>query len=331
MTWRYFVRGRFHSFGLARNFLVLFVVCTAFGCIAPAQMSQAAIERVEMLHSQIKSAEGQHAADAQLGALWLRLANVYEDQLQFAEAEGAFARSLRLLRTSGPQAAYADALDGMGSLYLDTGRLSEAGNYVKKSLALFESLGNRAATARLHETMALVLIFGHKFRESEMESAESIREGEAEARADKRELTAAYLTHGYAICYLGRCSAALEDTNRAMTISQAAFPANSMEMAGAWLARGFEFWKSGSPDEGARAMQQALKLVRSRTDLPRTLFVSEQLGVMREYDELLKATHRKPEAVQIESEIARLESEQRLACNGCTVSVATLMPGPLLR
>ena len=187
-----------------------------------------------------------------------------------------------------------------------------------------------ADPAKLHETIALVLLFERRFHEAEAESAEGLKELQSLARADAGETVAAYLTHGCALCHQGRCSAALEDANRAMAIAQAKLPAESLDMVAVWLFRGFDEWKTGSAEEGERAMGEALRIARGLTGLPRPVLVNAQLGVLRQYAAFLKATHRKREAGQTESEIVRLESEQHLACSNGTVNAAALSAGPLL-
>ena len=151
---------------------------------------------------------------------------------------------------------------------------------------------------------------GHHYREAETESAEALAEMQPLAKPDPGELVAAYLTHSYAICGEGRCGDALSDVDRAMFVAQARLRPDSVEMVAVWLARGFDQWKNGAPEDAARAMGAALQLLRSRTDLPQPLIVGMELGVMRQYDAFLKGTHRKPEEKQLAAEMTKLEVQQ---------------------
>jgi hypothetical protein len=101
------------------------------------------------------------------------------------------------------------------------------------------------------------------------------------ASPDVREVVAAYLTHSYAVCYQGRCTAALDDANRAMAVVQARLPAESLEMAAVRLVRGFDQWRAGSPEEGEHAIREALRIARELKDLPRPALVNAQLGMLR--------------------------------------------------
>jgi tetratricopeptide (TPR) repeat protein len=319
---------RHHAKSSARSLCVL-VVAGSIAVSVPAQSAQAYIERIELLRGQIKAAEQQHASAAEIGGLWLQLGNRYQDLLEFPQAEDAFGRSVRLLRAPATQAQYADALDGMGSLYLATGRLNDAGEYLQRSLDIYQGLGDTLHMAVLHETLGLMQLNGRHYREAEAESSEALAEMQPLAKPNPSEMVAAYLTHGYAICGQGRCADALSDVDRAEAVVEARLRPDSLEMVAVWLARGFDEWKAGAQEEADRAMSAALQLVRSRADLPQPLIVGMELGVMRQYDAFLKGTHRKPEEKQLAAEITKLEELQPQPCSGCTVSVAALTPGLL--
>ena len=291
---------------------------------AQTQSSPTSTPRVDSLRSQIGSATDRHGSADELGTLWLRLGDEYQRRFELAKAEDAFSRAVALLRASPNQRTYADSLNGLGSLYFETGRPAEAENCLRKSLAIYETLGDRVGTAAVHETIAMGLVYVHRFREGEAESFEAIEELEAQSQPDLVEVAAALVTHSYALCFQGRCKAALEDADRALAVGQRVLAAESTEIVAILLARGFDLWKSGSVDEGGAAMREAIRMVRDRTDLPHPLFVNSQLVVLRQYDAYLKATRRKPEAALIEAEIRQLQSEQLSVCDRCTIDAAAL-------
>ena len=307
-------------------FALLAIALTVASCTVSArtQSSQASTARVDALRSEIGSATDRNAIAEEIGTLWLRLGDEYQRRFELAQAEYAFTRSVDLLRSSSNQQVYADSLQGLGSLYFETGRPAEAENCLRKSLAIYETLGDPARTAALHETIAMGLVFIHRFREGEAESFEAIEELEAQSQPDLVEMATALMTHSYALCFQGRCKAALEDANRAMALAQKVFPAESTEKVAVLLALGFALWKSGSLEEGGAAMREAIRIVHDRTDLPHSLLVNSQLKVARQYAAYLKATHRKPEAALIEAEIRQLRSEQSSVCNRCTIDAAAL-------
>jgi tetratricopeptide (TPR) repeat protein len=318
--WRHFrilAMGWFPVFSIA--------CCVGFGtAVARAQSSQAWVESVERLRGAIKSAEAQHAGAAELGGLWLQLANRYQDLVELPEAEDAFVRSLTLLRAAGTQAQVADALEGMASLYVATGRMNDARDLDKKALAIYEALGDKSHAGKMHETIALAWLFDRHAREAEAESAVALAELQLAGHADAADVVAAHLAHSYALCFEKKCAAAPEEVNQAMEVVRAKFPDESLEMVDVLLTQGFDEWKTGAVGEGDRAMGEALRLARGLKALPQPVIVNAQLGVMLQYDVFLKETHRRQEAAQMEAEMGRLESAHPDACSGCTVSVAAL-------
>jgi len=296
---------------------------------SPVQPAQTAAERIELLRNQIKAAEDGHAGQAEIGALWLKLGNRYQDLLDFAPAEDAFVRAARLLRGTETQAAYLDALDGLGSLYLATGREPEAEDAMRKVVGMYEAMGDSGHAADAEVTLALVLLFEKRYGESAIESGKAIQAFELLPQADASEPVSAYLSHSYALCYQGRAKEALGDTSRAMDLVKSNLPVNSTEVAATWLARGVMEWKSGFPDEGEKSIGEALRIVRSRGDWPPVLRVNGELGVLRQYAALLKDSHRKQDAKQIQLQIAQLQGELPPTCSSCTVNVAAVGLGLL--
>jgi tetratricopeptide (TPR) repeat protein len=314
-----------HPFGTS-FVLAIIVAAVATACTAgtQAQPSLPADARIDDLRSRIETATSQHAPDAQLGTLWLQLANQYQNRFELSQAEDAFSRSLPLLRSPATQAALADALEGLGLLYSETGRAPESETCLRKSLAIFETLGYQHRIAGLHETLAMSLVFVHRFREGEAESSRAIELLQSQPDPDRRELATALVTHSNALCFQGRCAAALDDANQAMKIAQAVFPSTSPELAAVWLTLGFAQWKSGSLEEGDAAMREAVRIVLSETNLPPLVQLNSQLKVFRQYAAYLKLTHRKPEAAQFEAQIRQLQSQKPATCLNCTISAAAL-------
>jgi hypothetical protein len=141
-------------------------------------------------------------------------------------------------------------------------------------------------------------------------------------------MSAAYLIRSRAICGQGRCRSALDDLSRAHSVALNKFQENSIEMISIWMVQGQVQMQAGLQADGEQAMNEALRLAQSRTDLPRPYFVALELAVLQAQRNSLKAAHRKQEAKQVEDQIARIEADVPAACTGCTVSAASLMsPG----
>jgi tetratricopeptide (TPR) repeat protein len=295
-----------------------------------AQVPQMPTKRIAQLQSQINSEEAHHATQERLGELWLALADSYQDQFDSVPAEGAFAHALRLLRGTGASAQYADALDGMGTLYLRTGRLNDAEEFLKKSAEIYLSIPDTRKERGVRVRYAIALLRDRRFVDAELQSTNAAKNFESDEKIEPTEIISAYLTRSYAICAQRRYSEALKDVDRAMNVARTRLPANSIDTMAVWLARGVALWKSGDDVGADQAMQESLRIVRTRKDLPSSILTSAQLGVLGQYEVFLKATHRKKQAKEVALERTRVQETKVAECNGCTVNAAAFAQGVLL-
>jgi exopolyphosphatase/pppGpp-phosphohydrolase len=93
-----------------------------------------------------------------------------------------------------------------------------------------------------------------------------------------------------------------------------------------WLGRGFDQWKLGSTDQAERSLREGLRIAMALKDEAPSLITELRLNALQQYDNYLKATHRKPEAREVEDQIAQLRSVRPSGCRECTVHVSALLP-----
>lgn len=288
------------------------------------QADQVLHDRIAAIRQRIDTAASWHATDDQLGALWRQLANAHQDGRDIQRAEEAYTRSLKLLKASAQQRYFAAALDDLGSLYLETGRLKESESCRRKALAIFEESGDQAWQSRVHVSLAVISLEKRKFAESEEESAKALKSLKEQKEPDKDDLVSGLIVNSYAKCFQGRCDDGLRVAGQAMGLASATFAKDSLEVVTALMAVGFEGWKTGAQEDGERAMREALEIMHQKKNLPYATLVADQLKVFTSYTNYLKATHQKESAKQMENEIARLKGEQTPFCKNCTVNAVAL-------
>jgi tetratricopeptide (TPR) repeat protein len=321
---RFFYRSRVGN--LARIALPI-----VMGLLSPMSAvllrSQAAlrVESTETLQANIRSAIQQNASSEQLGTLWLVLANRYEDRFELEKAEDAYARAIHLLRDTSSQSQYAESPHGMGTVYRTSGRLKEARKCLTKSFDIYKTLNDEANIARLHVELGAELLAEYKYREAEIESTAALKDFESGSKPDASDMSVAYLIRSRAICGQGRCRSALDDVSQAHSVALNRFQENSIEMISIWMVQGQVQMQAGLQADGEQAMNEALRLAQSRTDLPRPYFVALELAVLRAQRTSLKAAHRKQEAKHVEDQISQIEADAPAVCAGCTVSAASLI------
>lgn len=282
-------------------------------------------ERIAAELKEIEIAAKSKTDADQLGKRWVLLGYDYQDIGDAQQAESAYGRALKLLGESPSSLrSYAIALDGLASLYLETGRGAESENCLRKAVAVLERIGDQATAAIFHGRLGQNLLAGHKYKEAESELAVSLKELAKEEKAYARELVSVMLAAAYAKCFQHRCTEGLTDANRGMEIAGRMLPSDSMETVAARMTRGYLLWKAGDAAGGGESMREALRILEQKSDVTPATYAFVRSGALAQYAHYLYATHRKAEAKEVEKEIASLKGAQGHSCNGCTVNVAAL-------
>jgi tetratricopeptide (TPR) repeat protein len=281
-------------------------------------------DRITANRAKIDTAASWHATNEQLGVLWRQLADDYADEFDMPRSEGAFMRSVKLLRTSATQGLYADTLTDLAAFYLENERLKEAESSGNKALAIYEGIANQRGAVQARVGLAIALLRGKRYAEAEDVSAKVLKNLEEQGTPNRSVFVAGLLANSYAKCFQNRCDEGLVAAGQAMGIASAAFAKDSIEVVTSLLAVGFEEWRTGAPEDGEKAMRDALELLRQEKNMSSAMLVDAQLNVLSAYTSFLKATHQKTMAKQMETEITRLKDEQTPRCTNCTVSVMAL-------
>src|ERR1700761_2814292 len=100
------------------------------------------------------------SAHAEDGSAWLKLAILCHDAARYDDAEGAFEKAVRLLKTKA-RALYADALDHMGTMYVEQGKFGKAEPLERRALAIREDLKDSAAIGTSYMHLALLAYGQH--------------------------------------------------------------------------------------------------------------------------------------------------------------------------
>jgi tetratricopeptide (TPR) repeat protein len=314
---------------LRMSFLGAILLLGCVSVISPARvLSQGGsnvVELTQKLRAQISAAEAQKAGDSVLGDLWWKLGIAYQSQLAHAAAEDAYVRALPLLRAAGLDAKYADALHGLGTVCLSTGRHAEARKYLAAALANYEKLQDVVAAVHVRQAIGLEVMSTAKYKDAIAEFSGSLAQVSALPNPPAEAIIAGYLLRSTAEYRHGESTEALADVALARAAAAGAkLPPNSLASIDMLLAEGAALTRLGRPDGGDAAIQEALRLATKRNDLAPAASVALKLGILREYLASLQAVHRKQDAKRTEAQMAQLRSELPARCETCTVSVAAL-------
>ena len=274
--------------------------------------TQDTVQRIAKYRTMIDSAPGLKLSEVQVGGLWSHVASDYQDLAQFTEAEAAYNRALALFERDGhAQAGYAVTLGNLGSLYAITGRLDAAENCRKRSLAIFERLGDPLQIARSQAWLADGYLAMGKNKLAERYSSQAIHAMATLPLATEENRSSAMVTFAYAACQNGHCDDALRTARQAMQIVGKNFAADSFASGQTHLALGFIEERTGDRIHAEQDLREGVRILR--LDLPATHpLLTHALTLYRDF---LVEDHRDVEARRIGEEM------QRHGCTSCTVSV----------
>jgi len=275
-------------------------------------------QRIAQKMALIRDGEKRGLEPLKLGRLWAHLASDYLDAMELPKSEAAFNRALGLLEPlPGAQKDYAIVLNGLGSLYVMSGKFDESERCRKRALAMGETTGDKLEVARDKALLAEVYLARHKYKAAHREAIESYTEMVALENPNISEVISALVSLIFAECFRGECASALEHARQALVLTRSTFAADSLEAGQAHLALGFAEWKTGTKDSPEDEMRAGIEIMKARTSLrhPYTLSALEQ------YRRYLVSVHRKQEARKIAQELAQFEAAHPPACSSCTMSV----------
>jgi tetratricopeptide (TPR) repeat protein len=249
---------------------------------------------------------------AQLGGLWAHIASDYQDLADFAQSENAYTRALGLFEHDpATQESYAVTLGDLGSLYGMTGRFDAEENCRKRSLAIFEKLGDPLQISRAQARLGDGYLAMGKNKLAERYSSLAIRTMASLPNATGEDKGSALVTFAYATCLTGHCEEGLRAAHDAMAIVRAAFAPESFPAGQTHVALGFLEQKTGDSVHAEDDLREGIRILR--LDLaPSHPLLTHALVLYRDY---LAENHRDAEAKRVAGEV------QTRGCTTCTVSV----------
>jgi tetratricopeptide (TPR) repeat protein len=273
----------------------------------------------------IQEGEQTRLSAGKMGYLWATLASSYHDAADGEKALAAYEHALQLLRRdSADRANYATALDNLGALYLEYGRVAEAESVRKHALTIRKEIGDPLDVARSEEHIAEIALVKHRYKGAEKESRaafEALSAAEGDGHAHVGTELSALVTLAYAECMQSKQEHGLLDAEKAMQLVKKAYPPGSVEQAHVLMALGFAQWKTGAMTEAERSMQDGLRIMREKWGATSPIL----MGAMFEYRDFLKATARRDEVAVIEKQLSGMVPRATMgACTGCVVSVYAL-------
>jgi len=248
----------------------------------------------------------------QNGAVWWHLAMLCQDAARYGDAEHAYAKALELLKT-GDRATLANAMDEMGTMYVETGRYAKAEPLEREALAMREAGNDSVGVGRswMHLTMLSLgrhnLANAANYAELAADRLVPERTGHAaEKAATPEEKMTALIYLSLVRCAQRDCAQAIPELRAASGIAQASYGAGGLPVAFTDFLLGYAYWKSGDTRSAAELMKSGTAGLEAQVGWGHPTYIA----AMTQYEAFLKQTGRNTEAAEVKAKIARVQASR---------------------
>ncbi len=286
------------------------------GIVAASMAGMAQRNEASPFESQIR---GQEIAVASTGGEtdgtgWLKLAVLYQDAARYDDAERAFEKAIRLLKTKDRN-LYADALDHMGTMYVERGRYAKAEPLEKEALAIREDAKDEIAIGTSYMHLA-VLAYGRQDMtgaDADAEMAVSLlvpeRPRDRVAEATPEEKMSALVDLSLIKCARGDSAGAVPELNRALRIAHANYEENSMPVGFLDFLLGNAYWKNGDARHAPALMKRGIDEMQQALGWGHPTYIA----ALKQYRNVLAQTGSSAQVEEVNQRIALLEASSKMA------------------
>jgi tetratricopeptide (TPR) repeat protein len=254
------------------------------------------------------------ARSRQDGEAWLKLAVLHQDAAQYRDSERAYRKAIAFLK-SGDRAPFADALDHMGTMYVESGRLSKAEVLERKALKIREDQNDLLGIGLSHMHLGVLLLGRHDLPSAEAEAGMAVSllaPGETrhaiQTAATPEEKMTALIDLSLVRCARGNSAAAVPDLKRALRLAHTNYTANSIPVGFLDFLLGYALWKSGDRSSAGEMMRTGTQELATQLGWGHPTYIQ----ALRQYRLFLIQAGHAIEADQLGANIATLEKGSKL-------------------
>ncbi|HEV2578212.1 MAG TPA: tetratricopeptide repeat protein [Acidobacteriaceae bacterium] len=240
---------------------------------------------------------------------WLKLAVLLEDAGSYRQSEDAYRQTIALLRAPDPLTV-ADVFDHMATMYIASGRPSEAEPIERHALAIREYQHDKLGAGVSHMHMAMILLGENALRPAQAEAQTAVNllvpeygDHAGVSVATPEEKMNALVDLSLIQSASGASQTALAALQGALRIAHENYPDDSIPVGYIEFTLGQTLWKTGDATQGDILMDRGVQKLSSEISWSHPAY----LGTLRQYKVFLLATKQQGKAQQIAAKIATLE------------------------
>ncbi|HEX4311181.1 MAG TPA: tetratricopeptide repeat protein [Acidobacteriaceae bacterium] len=260
------------------------------------------------------------------GAAWWKLGMLYQDAARFGDAERCYVRATALLQLGDP-ALRANALDSMGTMYVEMGENAKAEPLEKQALALREAGGDSIGEGRSWMHLAMLSLGEQdsssavRYAQMAVERLEPSKAHGAGAASPEERMTA-LIDLALARCAHDGCRGAIEPLKRAHRLATENPDASGFTTGYTEFLLGYAEWKSGHGDQAGRLMKSGIVGIEGQLGWGHPTYIS----VMTQYESYLEQAGEFTEASAVRTKLSRAEAAQHLKHQVASGTNATIPP-----
>jgi tetratricopeptide (TPR) repeat protein len=256
---------------------------------------------------------------ANSGAVWWKLALLYQDAARFNEAELAYSNAIRLLKAQKPDAV-ADVTDCMGTIYVQAGQLGKAEKLERDALTAREIRKDSLGVGISWTHLSTLSLDQHNVSDAAMYAQWAVdrlltarNDDWKQKIATPEQKMSALIALSLARCEQGMCEDALAALQRARDIADSSYQTGSFPTSYIDFLTGYAQWKTGNAELAAELMRRGTAGMQAELGWGHPTY----LAAMKQYALFLKQTQGRAEAAEVKRIISQIQkSHERTGVSG---------------
>jgi tetratricopeptide (TPR) repeat protein len=308
----------------------ILLACLAACCASGMRLNAQILTREDLqketaeYEAASRNAEPPHMPAVDAGRIWLRLGILYQHSGRYGQSEITYEHAMRLL-TIAPvsQPDLADAIDDLGTLYMETGNLKGAEDAESKAMEMREATGLESELRQSWYHLATLYLREHQANKSRSFAQRAFDAFSKDKNAIPEDKIGAQIVLSASLCQSHRYPEAIALLQSALQLSNDLYGPEQFPTGLNTFLLGIAYWKSGDLVSANELMQRGSDILGKTLE-----WHPAYLYVLTQYAQFLRKAHKQDAARAIEKEIkqrrAHLNSDPTYSQKLQTMDVAAL-------
>ena len=292
----------------------IILACLAACCASGLQLNAQILTKGDLqretaeYEAYSRSAEPPHMPAVEAGRIWLHLGILYQHAGKYGLSEITYEHAMRLL-TIAPvsQPDLADAIDDLGTLYMETGNLKGAEDAESKAMKMREATGLESELLQSWYHLATLYLREHQADKSRSFAQRAFDAFSKDINAIPEDKIGAQIVLSASLCQSHRYPEAITLLQSALQLSNDLYGPEQFPTGLNTFLLGYAYWKSGDLVSANKLMQRGSDILGKTLE-----WHPAYLYVLTQYAQFLRKAHKQDAAHAIEKEIKQRSADLHL-------------------